>query len=90
MTWAVLLKCKSYIEEKFEPGMSWDNWGMDTWHLDHIRPLTDFDLTDREQFLQACHYTNYQPLSAQDNRVKNRFLDWTPSSGILPEVDPVL
>jgi len=28
------------------------------------------DLTDREQFLKACHYTNLQPLWATDNIVK--------------------
>lgn len=57
-----------YIEEKFyhEPNtgevMSWENRGRYGWHLDHIIPLASFDLTDREQFLKACHYTNYQPL----------------------------
>jgi hypothetical protein len=56
---------KHYIEQKFTSGMSWDNYGK--WHLDHIRPLVSFNLTDREQFLQACHYTNYQPLWAKDN-----------------------
>ncbi|RWM27933.1 MAG: hypothetical protein EOR77_30910 [Mesorhizobium sp.] len=61
---------KTYIESKFLPGMSWDNWAQDTWHLDHVKPLASFDLTDREQFLQACHYTNYQPLWAVDNLKK--------------------
>jgi hypothetical protein len=58
---------KIWIEAQFEPGMSWDNWGRDTWHLDHIKPLADFDLTDRTQFLTACHYTNMRPLWAEDN-----------------------
>jgi hypothetical protein len=47
--------------------MSWDNWGTHGWHIDHIIPLSSFDLTDREQFLKACHYTNLQPLWAADN-----------------------
>jgi hypothetical protein len=54
-----------YIASLFEPGMSWSNWG--EWHLDHIKPLASFDLTDREQFLKACHYTNIRPLWANDN-----------------------
>lgn len=60
----------AYIEKQFLPGMSWTNYG--EWHLDHIQPLISFDLMDREQFLRACHYTNYQPLWAADNLSKGK------------------
>lgn len=56
-----------YMESLFQPGMSWDNWSRTGWHIDHIIPLANFDLTDREQLLKACHYTNLQPLWASDN-----------------------
>jgi hypothetical protein len=61
-----------YIKSQFAPGMSWENWGRGAanWNLDHKRPLASFDLTDREQFLAACHYTNIQPLWATDNAAK--------------------
>jgi hypothetical protein len=61
------LKC--HLESQFQPGMSWENWGhgKDKWHIDHILPLSKFDLTDRAQFLRACHYKNLQPLWADDN-----------------------
>jgi hypothetical protein len=45
--------------------MTWDNYGER--HVDHIRPLSSFDLTVREEFLQACHFTNLQPLWAEEN-----------------------
>jgi len=61
---------KVYLESKFQPGMTWDNWTIDGWHIDHIKPLSNFDLTDRKQFLEACHYTNLQPLWAKDNLIK--------------------
>ena len=62
---------KVYLESKFQPGMTWDNWSDVGWHIDHIKPLASFDLTDRKQFLEACHYTNLQPLWAKDNLIKS-------------------
>jgi len=59
---------REYIAAQFQPGMSWANHG--EWHLDHRKPLAAFDLTDRNQFLTAVHYTNYQPLWAADNLSK--------------------
>jgi len=61
---------KTHLEAQFKPGMSWDNWSLDGWHVDHICPLASFDLTYRDQFLEACHYTNLQPLWAKDNLSK--------------------
>lgn len=66
---------KVHLENQFLPGMTWDNWGNSTsictkWHIDHIRPLASFDLTDRAQFLEACHYTNLQPMWSCENLSK--------------------
>lgn len=59
---------KLHLESKFTKGMSWDNHG--EWHIDHIIPLASFNLTNREQVKVACHYTNLQPLWAEDNLKK--------------------
>lgn len=61
---------KNYLEGKFEEGMNWNNWGIKGWHIDHIKPLAHFDLSNRQQFLIACHYTNLQPLWALENIIK--------------------
>ena len=57
----------TYLQSKFLPGMSWENYGRKGWHIDHIRPLSSFDLTDVEQRRIAFHHTNLQPLWASDN-----------------------
>jgi hypothetical protein len=63
---------KQYLESKFQPGMTWDNWGNGyyKWNIDHIKRLADFDLSNRNQFLVACHYTNLQPLWWIENMKK--------------------
>jgi hypothetical protein len=64
---------KLYIEKKFYGDMSWGNYG--EWHIDHILPLSSFDLTNREQFVRACHYTNLQPLWWWENLSKGAKLN---------------
>jgi len=74
-----IAELKRHIESQFQEGMTWDNWSQHGWHIDHIIPLSSFDLTDREQFLKACHYTNLQPLWSEDNHSKKDRLDWVKS-----------
>lgn len=59
---------KSYIENKFTEGMSWENYGK--WHLDHIKPL--YLSENEEDLIKLNHYTNLQPLWSEDNIKKNR------------------
>jgi len=59
-----------YLENKFEDGMTWENHTLSGWHIDHIKPLCQFDLEDPKQFAEACHYTNLQPLWCNDNYSK--------------------
>lgn len=59
---------KKYLENKFKPGMSWDNYGK--WHIDHILPCVSFNLTKPEEQAKCFHYTNLQPLWASENLSK--------------------
>jgi hypothetical protein len=61
---------KTYISDKFTDGMCWDNYGK--WHLDHIIPLCE--AKNEEELFKLNHYTNLQPLWAEDNIKKNRKL----------------
>jgi len=64
---------KLHLELFFDEGMSWENYGLGKhkWTIDHIKPLSSFDLTNRQQFLEACHYTNLQPMWYLDNISKS-------------------
>jgi hypothetical protein len=69
-------EAKSYIESKFQPGMTWENQGFYGWHVDHIIPLSAFDLEDISQQAICFHYTNLQPLWQEDNFSKSDKTDW--------------
>jgi hypothetical protein len=62
---------KDYIESKFEPGMTWNNYSVNGWHIDHIKPISLFDLTDPDQLKEACCYINLQPMWAEENLKKS-------------------
>lgn len=61
---------KSHIEKQFKKGMTWSNQGR-VWHLDHIRPISSFDLEKESEQLKVNHYTNLQPLLCADNLSKS-------------------
>ena len=67
---------KTHIENQFEDGMTWENWKYDGWHLDHIIPCSSFDLTKKKEQKKCFHYTNLQPLWAEDNLSKSSKLNW--------------
>lgn len=61
---------KIHLEKQFRNGMSWDNYGLYGWHIDHIKPCSSFDLSTEEGQKQCFHYTNLQPLWAHENLAK--------------------
>lgn len=60
---------KVHLEQQFEPGMSWDNYG--EWHIDHIIPCARFDLRNPIHQKICFNYRNLQPLWAKDNSSKH-------------------
>lgn len=63
---------RSHIESQFVDGMSWDNYGVNGWHVDHIKPLSAFDLSVESNMYLAWNYTNLRPLWAKDNLCKGK------------------
>jgi hypothetical protein len=61
---------KKHLENQFVKGMTWSNYGLHGWHIDHIIPCASFDLTKEEEQRKCFHYSNLQPLWAKDNYAK--------------------
>jgi hypothetical protein len=61
---------KQKIESRFRDGMTWENHG-ELWEIDHIVPLSHFDLTNEYQLLMSNHISNLQPLLKKENREKS-------------------
>ena len=59
---------KTYLEAKFLPGMSFENYGSE-WYLSRIAPFCDFNLTDEDHAKQCFHFSNVSPLFVQGQAV---------------------
>ena len=62
---------KEHIEKQFTEGMSWELMGKHI-HIDHIIPLSS--AKTEEEIYKLCHYTNLQPLWAEENLKKSNKL----------------
>jgi hypothetical protein len=60
---------KEYLENKFKEGMSWENFGFYGWHIDHIIPISEAKTI--EDIYKLSHFTNLQPLWAEENYKKS-------------------
>ena len=54
-----------HILSKMTPCMTYENI-----HIDHIKPISKFNLENKIELYQCCHWSNLQPLLAKDNLVK--------------------
>ena len=65
----------AHLERQFTKGMTWDAFRNGGIHIDHIIPLSSFDLTDEAEWRAAWALTNLRPLWAAENiRKSNRVL----------------
>jgi|SRR5882762_351189 len=60
---------KQHLESKFTTDMRWENYGnrVEQWSIDHIVPLSRFNLNDRQHFILANYYLNLQPMWHLEN-----------------------
>jgi uncharacterized protein (DUF983 family) len=56
---------------KYNPNYTIENRGKE-WHIDHVIPLSHFNLENPDEQLIAFNWRNTMPLSAKENLAKNR------------------
>ena len=66
---------KAHLEKRFEPWMSWDNYG--EWHIDHIIPIAAFNYKSPYDidFKRCWALSNLRPLEAGANQRKGAKLE---------------
>jgi len=71
-----LAKLRGHLQKRFEPGMSWSNYGCNDgqWQIDHIKPVSSFDFSsyDDKDFKCCWSLSNLRPLWARENWARNR------------------
>jgi len=78
MSYSKLLGCskeefKIHLESQFVDGMTFENYP--EWQIDHIKPISKFDLNNADEIIECFNYKNLQPLWKIDNLKKST--KWT-------------
>lgn len=62
---------RNHLESKFKPGMTWANYGLKGWEIDHVKPCKLFNLECEKQRKSCFDINNLQPLWMSENRRKS-------------------
>ena len=60
---------REWFEYNFTSEMNWDNYGS-YWSIDHIIPVCKFELTNEDEKLKCCNWTNLMPVTVKYNSSK--------------------
>ena len=68
---------RKHLEKQFTEGMSWDNYGMGGWVIDHKIPKAIFNFTkpEHQDFRRCWALKNLQPMWERDNLIKQAKID---------------
>ena len=68
-----LLQFELYLLDKLTDGMTFDNYG--EWEIDHIKPISLFNLHNDNELFECCNFNNLQPLWKIDNILKSNHIN---------------
>ena len=77
---ATVQQIYNHLESQFTNGMNWKNRGTKPdgtkgWQIDHRKPKCKFLCGKKEELYMCWHWTNLQPMWAQDNYEKGCYFD---------------
>ena len=58
-----------WISFNFRDDMTYENYGT-LWHIDHVIPVSIFDLVNKNEELFCFHWKNTRPLYKEENRLR--------------------
>lgn len=67
---------REHLERQFKRGMDWQKFIDGKIHIDHIVPLSSFDLSDPDELRTAWAMTNLRPLWAEQNLRKSAKMEF--------------
>ena len=64
---------RQHLQARFQIGMSWENYGLGGWVIDHVRPIASFHFgtADDPEFKECWALENLQPMWWSDNQRKS-------------------
>jgi len=73
-----IITVRKHIEKQFRDGMTWSNYGhgKNKWLLDHVNPISKFNLECIEERMICFNYNNLQPLWSCENLKKGNNINF--------------
>ena len=77
---------REWFEFNFTDEMSWGNYGS-FWSIDHIIPVSKFDLIDETQKNKCWNWTNLVPVPVNYNSSKKQNIDLNQVKNIIEKIE---
>jgi hypothetical protein len=77
---------REWFEYNFTSEMTWDNYGS-YWSIDHIIPVNKFDLTNEDEKLKCCNWSNLMPVTVKYNSSKKNNIDLNQIENIIKQLE---
>ena len=76
---------REWFEYNFTQEMNWDNYGS-YWSIDHIIPVSKFDLTIEDEKLKCWNWSNMMPVTIKYNSSKKKSIDINQINNIIKKL----